>query len=208
MLERTRRLWDLQNRAEGDRLRLYTAVAEAVGGTRVLYPGSFVDLAPSFVWPSVTYNDLDRRAAQFFDDRDGVAELLADHGADPEAHEVRFIAGDYTGGLCLDETTFDVLVSLYAGFVSEHCTRHLKVGGVLLVNSSHGDAAMASIDDRYRLVGAVLARSGTYRLATGDLDRYLVPKRDVDITVESLHESGRGVAYTRPAFAYLFERLA
>lgn len=35
-----------------------------------------------------------------------------------------------------------------------------------------------------------------------------VRKRDVEVTKESLHSSGRGVAYTRTPFAYLFERIA
>lgn len=208
MLERTQQLWDLQNRTAGDRPRLFGTVAEAVGGSRVLYPGSFVDLAASFVWPSVTYNDMDRRAAQFFADRDGVAELLTGAGVDPAHQNVEFVPGDYAGELGLDDASFDVLVSLYAGFISEHCTRYLRVGGTLLVNSSHGDAAMASIDDRYRFVGAVDSRPGGYRVVTDDLDRFLVAKRDVEITVETLHETGRGIAYTRPAFAYVFERVA
>lgn len=208
MLERTQQLWDLQNRTAGDRPRLFGTVAEAVGGSRVLYPGSFVDLAASFVWPSVTYNDMDRRAAQFFADRDGVAELLTGAGVDPAHQNVEFVPGDYAGELGLDDASFDVLVSLYAGFISEHCTRYLRVGGTLLVNSSHGDAAMASIDDRYRFVGAVDSRPGGYRVVTDDLNRFLVAKRDVEITVETLHETGRGIAYTRPAFAYVFERVA
>lgn len=198
----------MQNRTEGDRPRLFAAVADAVGGERVLYPGSFVDLAPSFVWPAATYNDMDRRAQQFFDDRDGVAEILRMAGVDPNERSIEFAAGDYADDLGLPDASFDVLVSLYAGFISEHCTRYLRVGGVLLVNSSHGDAAMASIDERYRFVGAVLSRSGDYRVVTDRLDRFLVPKRDVEITVDSLHATGRGVAYTTTAFAYLFERVA
>ena len=208
MLERPRQVWELQNRTEGDRRRLFAAVATAIGGTRVLYPGAFVDLAASFVWPSVTYNDSDRRAARFFDDTDGIGELLVAEGVDPSSRTIDFVAGDYAGDLGLDDGSFDVLVSLFAGFVSEHCTRYLRVGGTLLVNSSHGDAAMASIDDRYRFVGAVMSEAGAYRVVTDDLDRFLVPKRAVAITVESLRESGRGVAYTESAFAYLFRRVA
>jgi len=43
------------------------------------------------------------------------------------------------------------------------------------------------------------------RLRTNDLDEYLVPRRDVEVTVALLHETGRGVAYTKSPFAYLFE---
>lgn len=182
-------------------------MAAAIDAERVLYPGSYVDVAPSLVWPSVTYVDIDRRAKQFFDDEVGVQELLVEHGVEPATHAVRFIAADYRDPLEVDEGEVDLLVSLYAGFISEACTRHLRVGGTLLVNPSHGDAAMASIDERYRLRAVVTSRSGVYEVDTSDLDAYLVPKRDVEVTKESLHASGRGIAYSRSRFAYGFERV-
>ena len=181
------------------------AVAAAIDADTVLYPGSYVDLAPSFIWPSVTYVDIDRRAQQFFDDEAGVEELLAEHDVEPDAHTVRFIKADYSDPLDLDESGFDLLISLYAGFVSEACTRHLRVGGTLLVNPSHGDAAMASIDPRHHLRAVVTARSGSYAVDSRNLDTYLVPKRDTEVTRGSLHASG--IAYTKSPFAYLFERV-
>lgn len=205
---RTRRLWETQDKHRGDRRRLFTAVAAAIDAEQVLYPGSYVDVAPSFVWPSVTYVDIDRRAKQFFADEAGVQELLAEHGVEPATHSVRFIAADYRDALELDEGEVDLLISLYAGFISEACTHHLRIGGTLLVNPSHGDAAMASLDERYRLRAVVTARSGEYGVDTRDLDTHLVPKRDVEVTKESLHASGRGIAYTKSPFAYLFERVA
>lgn len=48
---------------------------------------------------------------------------------------------------------------------------------------------------------------GGYRVKTDALDTYLVPKKSQTITIESLHDSGRGVSYTRSPFAYLFTRL-
>ena len=182
-------------------------MAAAVGGETVLYPGSYVDVAPSFVWPEVTYVDVDRRAEQFFGDRDGVDELLREHGVDPDRHSIRFVRADYTDGLDMPDSSVDVLVSLYAGLISEHCTRHLRIGGHLFVNPSHGDVAMASLDPRYRLWGVVVSRAGDYSVRRDDLGEYLVPKRDADITVEALRETGRGIAYTKSPFAYLFERV-
>lgn len=208
MKDRTRRLWDSQNKHQGDRQRLFTAVAEFVDAEKVLYPGSFVDLAPSFVWPAVTYVDIDRRAEQFFGDEVGVQELLVEHGVDSGRRSVRFLAANYTDRLSLGEGEFDLLISLYAGFISEACTHYLRLGGTLLVNSSHGDAAMASIDPRYRLLAVVKSGSGKYRVDSRGLDEFLVPKRSVEVTKEMLHASGRGIAYTKTPFAYLFERIA
>ena len=80
--------------------------------------------------------------------------------------------------------------------------------GVPLVNPSHGDAAMASIDRRYELTGVVLSGSGTYRIQSEELDAYLIPKAETTITPTMLHERGRGIAYTRSPFAYLFTRVS
>ncbi len=91
--------------------------------------------------------------------------------------------------------------------MSEHCTRHLRIGGTLLANPSHGDAALASIDDRYELAGVVISRDGEYRVRTTDLDDFLVPKQTQEVSAERIHRTGRGVAYTEPAFAYLFARV-
>ncbi len=208
MLERTRQLWEKQLRLVGDRTGLFSAVADAVDVDAALYPGSYVDITPSFLWPSVTYVDIDRAADRFFADDEGISELLVEHGVAPGLHAVRFIPANYTDELGLTDGSFDLLISLYAGFISEHCTRYLREGGFLLVNSSHGDVAMASLNVNYRLHGVVLSRSGRYSVRTGRLDSYLVPKRDIEVTVELLHETGRGVAYTKSPFAYLFERVA
>lgn len=205
-------------RAVGDRRGLFSAVAEWVGPDvgAVLYPGSYVDLTPSVIWPDVTYVDSDRRARRFFADEAGVQELLVEHGAglavragsEADPPVVRFIHSDYSHDLPIEEQSAGLLVSLYAGFVSEHCTRYLRPGGFLLVNPSHGDAAMASIDVRYELHGVIVATPERYRVDTDELDTYLVPKRDIEITVDSLHDWGRAIAYTRSPFAYLFQRIA
>ncbi len=139
-------MWEKQDQHGGDRHRLFTAVAESVDIATVLYPGSYVDLAPSFVWPSVTYVDIDQRAGKFFGDEGGVTQLLVEHDADPATHRVRFIRADYNDPLDLDDSEFDLLISLYAGFVSEACTRHLRVGGTLLVDRRGRTRTLADAD--------------------------------------------------------------
>jgi hypothetical protein len=207
MKPRTAVLWTKQDQHEGDRWRLFSAVAGAIDAKAVFYPGCFVDIAPSFAFDSVTYLDSDGRAPGFFADTAGVAEIVADHSG-PANPDITFIHADYTNRLDLPDEHFDVLVSLFAGFVSEHCTRHLKVGGILLVNSSHGDAAMASIDPRYQLTGVVISRAGNYRVETTELDSYLVPKKPQTLSIDALHHLGRGIGYTKSPFAYLFIRTA
>lgn len=203
----TQKLWAKQDQHEGDRLRLFAAVSSAVEAKSVFYPGCYVDIAPSFVFPSVTYLDMDKRTPGFFADAEGVLEIVRQNGG-PLEPEINFIHGDYAASLELPDEHFDLLVSLYAGFISEHCTRHLKIGGTLLVNPSHGDAAMASIDPRYGLTGVIKSVSGKYKVTRKDLDSYMLARKTQDVTMESLHKTNRGIGYTKPAFAYLFTRVA
>ncbi len=206
MKESSRQLWKEQDRHPGDRQRLFEAVGDFIGDTSVLYPGSFVDVAASFVFDSVTYVDNDRRAARFFADATGVDEIIRRHRLRPTGANWRFISADYRSDLDPADQSVGLLVSLYAGFVSENCTRYLVPGGWLLVNPSHGDAAMASIDQRYRLAAAINRRSGKYSVTERDLDSYLIPNRPTTVTADLLHKAGRGIAYTRSPFAYVFQR--
>ena len=137
----------------------------------MLYPGSFVDVSASFAFDNVTYIDSDRRAARFFADKAGVDEIIGRRRLRPNAATWRFISGDYRRKLDMVDQSVGLLVSLYAGFVSEHCTRYLRSEGWLLVNPSHGDVAMASISPEYSLAAVVNSRSGNYTIADRDPGR-------------------------------------
>ena len=205
MNHKTQALWDKQDQHKGDRWRLFQAVNKAVPARKVLYAGSYVDVAPSFVYDDVTYVDIDKRAAAFFADTLGVSEIIADHGGSANAR-VAFIHSDY-GSLALEEAGFDLLISLYAGFISEACGHLLRIGGVLLVNASHGDAALAALDPRFQLWAVVTTSGGQYRVSDQALERYMVPKKPQVITAESVKAAGRAIAYTKTPFAYLFKRI-
>lgn len=201
----TRSLWDEQNRHTGDRERLFTVVADHVGTGPVLYPGSFVDLGASFAFDDVTYVDNDKRAAKFFADEEGVREIIGEERAD---HQINFIAGDYRKDLGLEQESFNLLVSLYAGIVSEPCGKYVEIGGWLLVNGSHGDATMSTLDERFELAAVVISRAGSYKVDATNLERFLIPKKQAETTREEIHERQRGLTYTASPFAYLFERMA
>ncbi|AVX06042.1 hypothetical protein MXMO3_03539 (plasmid) [Maritalea myrionectae] len=205
MKNKTKALWEKQDQHKGDRWRLFQAISAAVPASRVLYPGSYVDIAPSFVYDDVTYADMDKRAAAFFADVDGVKQIISDHNGNVNGR-VAFDHGDYRA-LELEAESFDLLISLYAGFISEACGHLLRVGGKLLVNSSHGDAALAALDPRFELDAVVISTRGYYRATNRNLESYMVPKKAQTITVDSIKASGRGIAYTQSPFAYLFRRV-
>lgn len=191
---------------------MFRAIAQAWAPGRTLYPGSYVDLSPSTAIPAVTYVDTDRRAAVFFSDGALVRAELHGRTLPGAGTEVTFLAADYTTALAVPDQGFELLISLYAGPVWEHCRRYLQPGGLLLANASHGDASLAALDPALRLEAAVIHRGEAhrgeeYRLEADGLEGYLVPKRPEVNRSGLIRAAGRGVAYTRPAFAYVFRYL-
>ena len=189
-----------------DRLGLFTLMADRFGCRSALYPGSFDHVTPAFVFPRTCFVDIDSEAARFFADP-GLSELVAQRKVYEEGASVRFHVAAYEERLAEAEGSFDLLISLNAGFVSQHCKRYLKVSGVLLVNNLHGDASMARLDADYALVGAVNGRGERFSLVETDLASYFVPKRDIAVTWEYVMRTRRGVAFARRAFAYAFQRV-
>jgi SAM-dependent methyltransferase len=198
--------WSRYRESIGDRSGLFAHVAESWPIERVLYPGSYVDLSPSTAFGSVVYVDSDSRAQRFFADSELVTRELAGRTRPGAGTQVRFLGADYTEPLDLPDADVDLIISLYAGPVWEHCRRYLRPGGWLLANTSHGDASLAALDPRLHLIAAVHHRHGQYRLVTHGLDHYLIPKSPHGVDADQIRATARGIAYTQPAFAYLFEQ--
>ncbi|WP_299445201.1 class I SAM-dependent methyltransferase [uncultured Phycicoccus sp.] len=201
---RSRPSWSTYRQSIGDRSGLFAALAAAWQPRRALYPGSYLDLAPSTAIPSVTYVDTDRRAARFFADPDAVAADLAGRTRPGAGAEIRFLHADYTAALPVADAAFDLLVSLYTGPAWDSCRRYLAPRGLFLANSSHGDAGLAALDPRLTLVAAVHHRGDAYRLDREELGTYLVPTAPAHADPDHIRRTGRGIAYTRSAFAYVF----
>jgi len=77
--------------------------------------------------------------------------------------------------------------------------------GLLLATTSHGDASLAALEPGVHLVAAAHHANGRYRLATEGLGEYLISKRADAADGERIRSSGRGIACTRSAFAYVFQ---
>lgn len=56
--------------------------------------------------------------------------------------------------------------------------------------------------------GALDSEAERYQIGNGRLHRFPLPNHHVDITIESLHETGSGVAYTTSPFTYLCESVS
>ena len=183
---------------------MFGAVADFIPVERALYPGSYVDLSASTAFACVTYVDTDARAARFFADADLVAEELAGRCREGAGREVRFLAADYSQPFEVDDGSQDLVISLFAGPMWDAVRRYLRPGGWLLANASHGDASLAALDPSLELIAVIASGAHGHELVIDNLGEYLIPKRADRAREELIRSSGRGVEYTRSAFAYLF----
>ena len=182
---------------------LFKQITERFDIQSVLYPGCYVHITPSFYIPRGVYVDQELPAKKFFDNP-SVINYIKSRKMYEETPEVIFYHQSYEEPIDEPEESFDLIVSQYAGFVSEPTKKYLKKGGLLLANNSHGDAGLASIDKDLKLV-AVFRQSG---ISDKNLDQYFIPKKNTEITPKYLKDLGRGVGYTKTASNYIFEKVS
>lgn len=200
------RLYEQYHVAKKDeRLELFEIMHAEYGTKSFLYPGCFVHITPAFVMPNATFVDTDKRARSFFGDPQTLV-FVDTSKRYKEQPKLRFLSRDYSEELPI-ERTYDLVISQYAGFVSESCKRYLRKGGLLVANNSHGDASLASIDDDFRLIAVIQRRAEHFWISRTNLDEYFVPTKKVQVTRQLLYTIRRGVGYKRPASNYVFEKL-
>ena len=190
-----------------ERTELFIQIQEKYNIENALYPGSYVHITPSFVIPHVVYVDSDRNANRFFNDPKSVSKFIEKNKKYEETPSFRFIHRDYSKPLDLPENNFDLLISQWAGPISQSCKKYLRQGGILLANNSHADSGVAHLDSDYELVAVVQFNNGKFSISEKNLDAYFIPKKESNFTIESLLQSGRGIAYKKTANSYIFKKL-
>ncbi len=188
-----------------ERMELFQALSAEFNLQRGLYPGCFTHITPSFFIPEMAYVDTDKRCRKFFSN-DATQQYIAARKHYAQAPSIKFYNADFSKEIPEVAQSFDLLLSFYAGFISEYCTRYLRPHGILVVNNSHGDAPLAYLNPIYRLVGVVNRRAERFTLSFDDLDGYFVTKSGKPIIKEELLKTMSGPAYTKAPYAYVFEK--
>lgn len=188
-----------------EQVDLFRLLKKGFNINSAIYAGSYVHISPAFIFPKTVFIDADKKAKKFFEDESAL-QYITDRKEYLANPDVKFYAQDYRTVIDALESQFDLLISQYAGFISDSCKSYLKVGGHLLVNNSHGDAGLASIDNDYELVATIHKSKGKYRISSSNLGEYFIPKKNINVTKEYLYETGKGVGYTKTATLYVFIR--
>ncbi|MBD3195473.1 MAG: hypothetical protein GF317_10485 [Candidatus Lokiarchaeota archaeon] len=189
-----------------ERLELFQVLSEEYSIKKVLYPGSYVHITPSFVFQEVIYNDMYKKLEAFYDS-DEIFEYINHRKEYSEETYFKYINKNYTQSLPIEEESVDLLISQYAGFISRACRRYLKINGILIVNNSHGDASMASISDNYEFIAVIHKRNNKFTHSSKDLEKYFIPKKNIEITEQYLDNHKRGIGYKKTATDYVFRRV-
>ena len=193
-------LADYRDRQGGDfdLLTVFRQVRDEFGGGRVLYPGSYLHVTPSMVFPLVCYADSLR----------GIEEALAapclldyvnSHREYQEEAIIRRYQQDYESFNAEPEESFDLLISLNAGLISQACKRFLRPGGLLLVNDGHYDARRAHTDRDYQLLGGFEGENLLLETSEDKLTAYFKTAKGIPLTLEMV-ESDVGRPPSRARF--------
>ena len=173
---------------------------------KVLYPGCYVHITPSLVFYDVTYIDSFRNTNKFFEDSE-VREYINKNKEYKEKTKIKFYHQDYFKEIQEKLDSYDLVISLYGGFVGQAVKKYLKKGGILVCNNSHGDASMASIDPDYELIAVFNRRTDEkFSVSNKNLDKYLIPKNGKKINKKNLEKTMRGIAYTKSPSGYIFKK--
>lgn len=108
-----------------ERLGQFSLLVDRFNIRNALYVGSFVHITPSFVIPSVVYVDSNKQARDFFNDL-SVHEFVSKKKMYAEDSLISFHHKDYMKDIGEPIEFFDLLISQYAGFVSQYCKKYLK----------------------------------------------------------------------------------
>ncbi|MEN7547131.1 hypothetical protein AAG747_04385 [Rapidithrix thailandica] len=189
-----------------DRAEVFLALREKYQIQDVLYPGSFVHITPAFIFPHVVFVDNDKNAKRFFNNLDQVKRIIEAKKDYTEEPTIEFLGQNYQAPLPLAENKIDLLISHYAGIISQPCKQYLRVGGLLLVNNSHADAGVAYLDKDYALIATIDPNRKSSILET-NLHQYFIPQKQ-PVSINDLIISGKGIGYTKTADLYLFQRIA
>ncbi|MBD3192969.1 MAG: hypothetical protein GF308_20190 [Candidatus Heimdallarchaeota archaeon] len=155
---------------------------------KVLYPGSYIHITPSLVFPYVVYVDFTKGVKGFFKD-ESVLSFIENHKSYEESPELAFYFSDYRSNFLKIIETYDLLISLNAGLISTACKKHLRKGGLLLVNDEHYDARTAFVDNDFRFIAVYDKSSKDFNYSQAMLKKYFKTKKGLTITSEMIKDS-------------------
>jgi hypothetical protein len=188
-----------------ERAGLFQVLWEKYSCEQVLYPGCFIHITPSFYFPHVVYVDQHPTTVDFFSNMEQIMEYINRKKTYKRSAFIRFLPQDYSEGLLFKQDQFELLISLYAGGVSNACGQYLKPGGYLVTNNFQGDAKDAIADPEFQLLSVIQYRKKAYQIVEN------FPQGDLAFPEKAgskryLRQVSRGFEYEEAEDYYFFKK--
>ena len=172
----------------------------------VLYPGCYVHITPSLIFPYAVYVDSFKGTDRFFSDPSTREYINQNKEYDTQA-EFQFLPYNYSKMDLEWYDRFDLIISQYGGFVGQETKACLKSGGILVCNNSHGDASLAFLDEEYELVGTYRRKSDQkFIISQKNLENHFIPKNGSHPGREYFLRSRRGITNMLTPSGYIFRK--
>lgn len=110
----------------GDRYGLFKLLNEELSINTASYPGSYIDITPSFFFSTTYYIDTDKKAKKFFENKEEILKYIDKNKTYEQRTDLRFFSEDYRKNFDDIADSSDLMISLYAGFISKYCKDLLK----------------------------------------------------------------------------------
>lgn len=179
-----------------ERLDLFRLIEATYHCREVLYPGCSIHVTPSFVFPHVVYVDKSAEAKTFFDGHAEVLDFVARNREYKRKPFIQFFHQDYSAHLPLQQESFDLLLSFFAGTVAPACEEYLRRGGLLLTNQRGEVDAVSG----FGLVGTIRFQGGKYQFAS---EANILTK---EAGKKYLRQSNQGLKYVERETYLVFEK--
>lgn len=191
---------------EYTQIGLFREIKTKYNSKKVLYPGCYVHITPSLIFPFVVYVDSFRNTNKFYESLE-LKSFIEENREYSENFYFQFHHQDYTKNLPEELEFFDLVISQYGGFIGQAVKKYLKKGGLLVCNNSHGDASMASLDDEYEFIAVYNRKSDdSFTISEDSLDKYFIPKKKTDVSKELIKKMMKGISYTKSPTGYIFRK--
>lgn len=185
-----------------ERLSLFKNIKLKYNCSKVLYPGSFVHVSPSFFFPEVVYLDLDKRCKKFFSDNETLDFVFLKKEYEQKPI-IRFYETSFENDIKEQNEYFDLVISQYSGFISKYCSKYLKRNGILLANDSHGDATLAYTSEKFDLIGLI---NENMEIEENELELCFKYNREKEIDLEKVLKTMKGPKYKKMYNSYIFRK--
>ena len=190
-----------------ERAGLFELIKAEYGCNTVLYPGCSIHITPSFYFQHVVYIDINELAKEFFQDDQNILSIINSNKKYKQSAYIQFIHSDYTKKLSVRENNFDLLLSIYAGGITESCKKYIKHGGIIVSNNHHDDAQQALKDSSFRLEALIRRKGKKYHVENGTGEEMIKVLQEHNMPLRYMKNSSSGLKYVDNEYYFVFRKI-